>query len=493
MSDHAIMRRLVPVILVALPACAGAASSPAESPAVTPSPHPPASATPVPTASAQPPGAPPAQPTRRRFVATARASAEDIDDDTGPAPCDLDRSYRGTVGKDPGTSVTLLLRPKGDGLEGLGHYDNVAPAIPLSGKRTGDSFVVTEKSGGTFRGVCGPGGVLRGEVTIGKRKQPFVLHPRPATWPAMHRVTRTATAEPDHPICRKAGRPDAVVETSETEYGPRIVCLPRDPAARKRLLADAPDLLCTANDRSYRVFGLPDPRVEKAVNDRLGGSTYELLAKEIRGCSGARHFDEMARLTHVSRELIVVSSFRSDDFGGAHPMNAGGGSRAIDVRTGADLPLDRILDVTKLRDVASGCLAVFRQVPPVAAPRAQEPPKVVPFELEDAPPVLCGKDGTPRYLWSCSKDDIDGPVWSLLPEGIVIGAWANPHVSAYDDGHGPILPWDVLLRAGVLRADSPAARLWAGVAPAGPSALACTSSFDGEAIRTWRSESDATR
>lgn len=438
----------------------------------------------TPSVASGAPGSVKAASTKRRFTMESMMLPTDLEDDTGPAPCDFDRSYRGTVGETP---VTLLVRPgPEDALGGLGHYDNTAPPIALSGSRNGAAFSIHETPGGTFRGTCGPDGTLRGEVTLGKKKLPFALKPRPSGWPALHLVTRKTTAEPSHPLCRKAAKPGEAVETSETDDGPRIVCLPTNPAAKRRLLADAPELLCSATDSTYRVFGTGDAKLERAVNALLAASSYDTVIKDIRNCSGVRRFDESASLVHVSRDLMVVSSFRSDDFGGAHPLNGGGGARAIDLTTGTEVSLDKIVDPSKLRDLVSECLPVFVQVPEEATPAGK--PVSSTFDLDvAAAPIRCGAEETVgRYLWACDKGDLDRPVWSLVPGGVVIGAWGNPHATAANDGHGPVLSWDVLLRAGLLRKDSPVARLWAGVTRAGPTTLPCSSAYDGSAMRTWR-------
>jgi hypothetical protein len=160
-------------------------------------------------------------------------------------------------------------------------------------------------------------------------------------------------------------------------------------------------------------------------------------------------------------------------------MNNGIGTTAIHLVDGHQIQLKEIVDVGRLRDVAGACLAIYAHA--VDAEGA--------FELPAAPPVTCAnEDLVGAYLWGCEKHDLAEPNWTLLPEGIVLGSWANPHSMAARDGHGPILPWAVLKREGLLKADSPVAHLWANVAPAEAAALACSSSFEGSEYRIWREE-----
>jgi hypothetical protein len=439
------------------------------------------------SASAAPPRAPdapePAAARKRKFVVEKTPLVQDIDEDTGSAPCDFSRSYRGKVGETP---VTLLLRKgpssKPDALEGFGHYDRLGPSIELSGKRVEkNGFVVSERSGGTFEGTCNTGGALVGTFSFNRKKIPFDLKPRPASWPGLYRVQRRATAEPNHPLCKKKAKADQPIETSETDDGPRIICLPTRPAARKALLADGDHLLCTASEASYRVFGMPDRNAEKRANDTLTGVAFDLARNEIASCRHPHQVFLDTTLLWAQQDLLVFTGFRSEDFGGAHPLNNGGRTTVIDLRDGSALALEDLVETSRLRPAAEACLPYFGALDEDRAT----------FEIEgELPPVLCGKEQTPaRYLWGCDPDDIKAPVWTLLPAGVVIGGWANPHARAADDGRGPILPWSILLRDGILKSGSRVSHLWAGVQPAARSALSCTSALGGSSVVTWREDS----
>lgn len=457
---------------------------------------PPEPAAPSARSAVVPPPAPPVE-TPRCFATTTTPLPQDSDEGTGPAPCDFSRPYRGLVGP---TKVSWVLRPgasPGDKLEGLGHYDRPGKALTLSGTRTAEgAFVLAEKPGGTFEGRCDAKGSLRGTFTFQGKKTPFELKPRPASWPALYQIERRASQEPNHPFCKKAAKRDEVVETSEVDDGPRILCLPTNPARKKEILGDSSYFLCSASETSYRVFGLADEAVEKRVNERLGASAFDAARSEIRKCHSTRHYSESSSLVWAQQDLLVVASFRSDDYGGAHPLNNGGDSTAIDLRTGARVTLDQLVDASRLRPLAEACLPLYLAASRVGGNEAlfaaggarQEGPQR--FEIKgDLAPTTCGQEASVgRFLWACDKDEIKEPAWTLLPAGLVIGSWANPHVAAALDGQGPILPWSVLLRAGLLPAGSPVARLWAGVQAAEKTALPCEAAYEGERLLSWREE-----
>lgn len=424
----------------------------------------------------KPEAAPAATSSGRAFVVQSLSRPEDIDG-PGSAPCDFERSYRGVVGK---SKVTLVVHATDGKLTGLSHYDREGSSLVLSGSRSGSDFVLTENPGGSFKGSCDSNGVLRGQFSFGKRQETFELQPRPKDWPGIYKVTRRITVEPNHPICKLRALQNEAIETSpDGEDYPRIVCLPRNPTRRRELLADAPHLMCHAQDVGYRVFGLASSDAERRVNAALAGTEYESGVKAIQTCTGTRSSYTGMSLVDVRGDFISVMGFSSQDFGGAHPINGGTGGTLIDLGRGTSVSLSEIVDVAKLRDVAAACLPIYR------LSASAEPS----FELlGDVEPTDCEDDGATmgRFLWACEKDDRAEPFWAVVAEGIVIGSWANPHVSAALDGRGPILPWEVLLREGVLKLDSPVKFLWRGVSPAPASTLPCSSSYEGNELRRWR-------
>lgn len=158
-------------------------------------------------------------------------------------------------------------------------------------------------------------------------------------------------------------------------------------------------------------------------------------------------------------------------------MNNGLGGMAIDLRDGREIKIADLVDLPRLRDVAAAGLPIYDRS--TSTENA--------FDREGITPASCGNEGmTARYLWACDKDDLSEPNWALLPDGIAIGGWANPHASAVLDGRGPILSWAVLKRERILKAGAPVSHVWAHVDAAGADALPCSSSFDGSSLRVWR-------
>lgn len=473
------MWQTLSVLAVALMLGSVGCSGPAQpsAPATAPSAAEPPASVPEPSASTEEHEEP--KPARRRWVVETQAIPQDIDG-ASKAPCDFDRSYRGLIGKTP---VTIVLRPTGEKLSGLSHYDREGPSLAVSGVRTGAAdFALTEVSGGSFQGQCDATGVLRGTFTVGNRTDTFELHPKPREWPGIHRVTRRTQREPNHPICRTRAVQNEAIETSlDGEDYPRIVCLPRNPARRRALLAEAPHLLCTVEDVGYRVFGLGNADVERRANQVLSATEYEATVKAIQPCTGTRSSYKTMTLVAASKDFLSVSGSSSEDFGGVHPMNGRTGSVLVDLVRGASVTLPEIVDVPRLRDVAAACLPIYR-----LASGGKDV-----FELpERIEPTTCEADQATmgRFLWGCDKDDWTEPAWSIVREGIVIGSFANPHVSAAMDGRGPIIPWAVLLREGLLKSDSPAKALWSGVRPAPADAPACSSAYEGDVLRRWREQ-----
>ncbi len=65
----------------------------------------------------------------------------------------------------------------------------------------------------------------------------------------------------------------------------------------------------------------------------------------------------------------------------------------------------------------------------------------------------------------------------VLPDGIAVLLRNQPTVSAGLSLRGPVIRWSALLRAGVLKASSPIARLWAGEKPLAAGEPACQRVF----------------
>ncbi|MFO0551542.1 MAG: hypothetical protein U0271_24355 [Polyangiaceae bacterium] len=425
------------------------------------------------SASAAPVSLPKSQST---FVAHSRPAIHDLEPQLPPQPCDFARSYRGKLGE---RGLTILLSNGASGLSGWLHFDEEGPATAITGTVKDGAFELTAGKLLALTGKCDERGALVGAARAGKSKAnvDITLSPLPPEWPGLYWVARDLRVLPNHPDCKKAAQRDRIIEI---QVGPNdydtAICLPSDPKIRKELLADATDFGCTASDTGYRVFGLADSQIEARVNTHLKGGYYDETVKEISVCNGKRHSWVGMSLVYASRELLVTSGFASEDFGGAHPMNGGMGAQSIDLSTGEPVRLDEVItDSAALRDLTGECLGVYFQVP--GDEQAFEPELGVVRRCED--------DGLPAYLWGCDGDAAAEPVWALLPDGVQIGSYGNPHVSAVLDGQGPILPFAVLAREGLLRRDSRPAHLWANVTPAAADELPCSSALEGETVRWW--------
>jgi len=162
------------------------------------------------------------------------------------------------------------------------------------------------------------------------------------------------------------------------------------------------------------------------------------------------------------------------------PAQRGNGSVNIDLATGAALKITQIITkLDALRNLAGRCVPIYQRVS--AQARSPYPTS------SSRPPAPRSQHARPLPL-GCTKDDVAEPLWSLVPEGMVIGVWANAHATAAEEGQGPILPWGVLLREGLLRADSPMKSLWAGITAAAADALPCSSSYEGKTFRSWHEQ-----
>ena len=63
--------------------------------------------------------------------------------------------------------------------------------------------------------------------------------------------------------------------------------------------------------------------------------------------------------------------------------------------------------------------------------------------------------------------------FDLTGQGVHFFGKDYPHVFAVFTGEGPTIAYDVLLRDGYLRSDSPVSRAWEGEVPAAKSVVAC--------------------
>jgi len=391
-----------------------------------------------------------------------------FDGPLAPEPCDFHRSYRGKIGETP---LTVVLDPSG----GQVHYDRPGAALSIV-KRQVDAQRVRfeEKGGGKFEGTCNAKtGEITGSYALKGKTQSFELWPRPRDWPPMYRITRERRVAGNFPGCAKVAKPDTVTSVSlpGDDYGV-AVCPPTSPKARREAISNG-YAACAASESTLRVFGIKNATAVNRVLDHT--SPFGVAAQDIKKCWSMHSFYSSTWVMHASADLLTVQIFRSEDWGGAHPMNSTGNGIAIDLASGKLVRLaDLVTDTDVLRDLARSCAWDYLAVESIQKTgEVHAYPPRYPAECNEAP--------VSQLMWDCDPKDPNklGPSWALMGEGIAILSQGHAHVSAALDGRGPVISWAALLRAGILDSKAPVARLWKGVSPAPPDAPACTSAYSG--------------
>jgi hypothetical protein len=357
------------------------------------------------------------------------------------APCYGSRVYRGEIGK---TAVTLRLAPSGDRLGGLGHYDLPGAAIELSGNFQGETFTLDEKGAGRFRGACDARtGRLTGTYELRGKKTPFSLAPRPAGEAPLHVATeRLTVTSPVPPYCARLGR------TTETQVLKEGICLPTDRKALAELQSESGAGLCSLELSAPRVFGLANPAAERDANAALTQDGYGYAAADIRAgvkrcpVGGEIKAGGGFSVVHNASDVLSVlfSGFVSEA-GAAHGVLFGPDGVNVDLQSGRRLVItDLVTDEARFRDGILKC-----------------------------------KGGDPDELTWGGKDALrKAPRWVVVPGGIAVVMGDLPPVMNGGQGKGPIASFAALAGRGLLRADSPVARLWAGVVPAAAGAPLCS-------------------
>jgi hypothetical protein len=193
-----------------------------------------------------------------------------------------------------------------------------------------------------------------------------------------------------------------------------------------------------------------DESAERIVNRQgsapfLGARLDPAVARAAEKCDDGFGFEAEAaqRLVDSFRELATVEQGGWIDSGGAHPGELDFGRATIDLRTG--------------RTVTFGDVFVASRDP--VGRVADCAAKATPFDVSmDA--------GEWQSHFSTSQFD-------LADDGVHFYASDFPHVMAALAGQGPVIGYDVLLRDGYLRSDSPVRRAWRGVEPAAKSKSWC--------------------
>jgi hypothetical protein len=362
-----------------------------------------------------------------------------IDSDGPPAPCDFARAYRGKVGED---AVSIVLSRTGATLRGFSAYDAGFGDIEISGAVQPDgSLTLTERKDGkdtaVLHGTCASGtGVITGSWVQGTVNRPFRWSPREAGGAA---------------IAQRA----------------------------KRIHAGAKDSTCQWDVRSPAVFGLGDAgrtaRINGLLKVRFSGANEEEMERKVIRCAPGGdnqvqgwysvEANSKGLLSVVENGYVYLGPQVHGDFGAAEA------AISVDVPTGRRIGLGDVVTSSKaLRPVVASCMQLFadrlgtgdawwweRDIQGVPADRNGEPVE------ETAPSFVPSSLHEPSIL--------------VLPDGIAVLLRNQPTVSAGFALRGPVIRWSALLRAGVLKAGSPVARLWAGEKPAAAGEPACQRVF----------------
>jgi len=326
-----------------------------------------------------------------------------------PEPCPLAAGYRGTV---LGHRVFARLGRDGSRLYGRYFYEHAGIDLRLDGSLSGENAVqLTEgepdSRSGRFEGKCDTtNGAMDGTWTGGTTSGPFHLEPIAPGEVALAAVKR-------FDVSHRVHKPDA----------------------------EAMIKSCSYSESRVELFGLRDAQVEQSINrqglEPFVGARLELaLAHSADKCGDGFGFEADSQQTLVDsfREFATLEQSGSIDGGGAHPGELAFSRVTIDLRTGRPVTSHDIF----VRDL-------LRRVLKCAA-------KAKPFDEEMDAEEL--------------ESHFDAASFDLTETGVHFFGHDYPHVMAALDGQGPIIGYDVLLRDGYLRADSPIKRAWSGVTPA---------------------------
>ncbi len=384
----------LPLILAACSRKTGGDATPAPSP-----PPPPAAIGPVKSAAA--PAA---------SVPSAAASAGVPGAPEVPVPCWSASGYRGEVA---GLPVFARLGLDGRKIRGRYFYERVGTDIALGGSLSGAGDVTLTEGppgapSGRFEGRCEePTGVIAGTWSRGAkgpptgtfRLVPIVAGDSPVT--ARRRVVLNG----------HGGSTDEDGGTTTWK--------------------------CTYEETRFELFGLRDPRAERAINGqglepRLEPAIDKDAPKEVARCEQGFGNEEQRTVLETFRDIVTFQTESFSYYDGTPHPNRGVDFRSWDLRTGREITGKDVL--------ARSPTAML-----VACAEKQFP---------DGP--------APNGGWEEMSEH-----FNLTAKGIHFFAMSFPHVFAAASGEGPTVSYAVLLRDGYLRKDSPLKRAWEGVEPAG--------------------------
>ena len=334
---------------------------------------------------------------------------------TAPFPCVLAAGYRGTVAGQP---VFARLGSGGKGVHGRYFYERVGTDIALDGtlSRAGVlelTEVSAGKTTGAFSGTCdGRADTLSGTWTAGAKSAPFELKAIPPG---------------DAPVV-------AVKRLSFSKPAPHDGTLPIK--------------ACSYKEERIELFGLRNPAVETTLNHQA----LEPLVRPVLDPDDAR---EASKCDDVGIE-IEMSQHLVGAFRELATLQTGGWLQAASAAHGIN-DLGFRLETFDLR---SGRAVTPHDV------FARNPMALVKACIEK---TWTNKDLGPDAV----EGNFDLKSFDLTSQGIHFFGQDFPHAIAVFTGEGPTIGYDVLLRDGYLKSDSPVSRAWEGVTPADKKVVAC--------------------
>lgn len=363
-----------------------------------------------------------------------------IDADAPSAPCDFSRNYRGKVGDSP---WSVQLNRKDSVLEGVVAYDNGSGELALRGSVRPDGTFTLEESkdgqrGGQIEGRCAADtGILSGSWKQGKTTRNFTLAPRNAKAVGIFERRRViGKSVEDEPSCHWDVRNPAVFGLGDAS---RAGLINAQLKLKFRWLDEA--------DAEKRVQTCP-----RGTDNHVTGY-YSI------------EMNESGVLSILENGYVYLGPAAHGEF------NAAAAAISVDVPTGRKLALADIVSSGKaMRPVVKSCMKLVVETLDGGDEWWHE---------RDIQGVPSDKDGEP--VEETSKDfdpsSIHDPSFLVLPDGLAVLIRNQATVGAFLEMQGPVIQWGALVRAGILKANSPIARIWANAKPLAANEPSCVRFF----------------
>lgn len=234
------------------------------------------------------------------------------------------------------------------------------------------------------------------------------------------------------------------------------------PIVERRMERGTPsELSCSLSVDSPAVFGFGNSekasRINAALKVRFYDHTDSDLAQMIDQCLAHKSIGAVMGWYSVEMNSQGVLSVLTNGIINIAPSvhstwNAAARAVSIDAVTGKTLVLsDVVTSPRALRPLIKRCAVAM-----------VETIGINDFELERSiQGVEADKNGDPVEPGApFAPSSVHVPGFLVLPEGLAVLISGMGTVGAFLEQTGPILPWTALAKEGVLRKDSPVARIW---------------------------------